>query len=275
MDFIARLLITAADTEESGALVQERPRRAIRESDQRSESALRRFRSALDASADMVLLIDVRRRRFIDFNATACRQLGYSRAELLGLAPGELGSLVTDGEDGDGEVATCRRKDGSAFTVEARRVVHETAEGPIVVVAARDLTERKAADERYAAQLRYQKMLARFGQAALDKREPKDLIAEAIETVVHGLGADAVVYVEPGPQPGELFLRAGVGYDGELMACAAGNAVEMALASSEPFIGTGSALPFAWARGQGSAAIVAVRGDNTVRGALLDRKSVV
>jgi len=281
VDFIARLLITAAETEESGSLVQERPRRAIRESDQRSESALRRFRTALDASADMVLLIDVRRRRFIDFNATACRQLGYSREELLGLGSGdirvdqpgealqrELESLVASAERSDSAIATCRRKDGSTFPVEMRRIVHDTAEGPIVVVAARDLTERKAADERYAAQLRYQKMLARFGQAALDKREPKDLIAEAIETVVQGLGADAVVYVEPGPQPGELFLRAGVGYDGELMACAAGNAVEMALASSEPFIGTGSALPFSWARGQGSAAIVAVRGDNTVRGAL-------
>ena len=51
--------------------------------------------------------------------------------------------------------------------------------------------------------------LARFGQAALDKREPQELVDEAIQTVIEGLGADAVVYVEPGPRPGELVLRAG------------------------------------------------------------------
>ena len=56
--------------------------------------ALRRFRTALDASADMVLLIDVRRRRLIDFNETACRALGYSRAELL--HPGALETIRVD-----------------------------------------------------------------------------------------------------------------------------------------------------------------------------------
>jgi PAS domain-containing protein len=42
-----------------------------------TESALRRFRTALD----------IRQRKFIDFNDTACDQLGYTRAELLRRAP--------------------------------------------------------------------------------------------------------------------------------------------------------------------------------------------
>jgi diguanylate cyclase (GGDEF)-like protein len=86
--------------------------------------------------------------------------------------------------------------------------------------------------------------------------------------VVDGLGADAVAYLEPGQQPGELVLREGRGYDVGLMAAAPGSAVEAALTSSEPFVGSGSALPFAWGREFGSVAVVAVRGDNTVRGAL-------
>ena len=53
-----------------------------------------------------------------------------------------------------------------------------------------------------------------------------------------------------------------------MMACAPGNAIEVALTSSEPFVGAGSDLPFAWGRALGSAAVVAVRGDNMVRGAL-------
>jgi diguanylate cyclase (GGDEF)-like protein/PAS domain S-box-containing protein len=270
---------------ESSALrAPERLRRALRESEVRSkqtEATLRRFRTALDASADMVLLIDIREHRFIDFNDTACHQLGYTREELLSrrsvdihvdqpsdLLQREFEHLVTSLERSDITVATYRRKDGSTFPVEVRRTVHDTPEGPILVVNARDLTERKAADERQATHLRYQESLARFGQEALGKREPAQLVAEAVEMVVEGLGADAVVYVEPGPQPGELVLRAGVGYDSELMACAPGNAVETALASSEPFIGTGAALPFAWARAFPSAAVLTVRGDNTVRGAL-------
>jgi diguanylate cyclase (GGDEF)-like protein/PAS domain S-box-containing protein len=262
----------------------ERLRLALRESAMRSkqtEAALRRFRTALDASADMVLLIDIRQRKFIDFNDAASDQLGYTRDELLRCPPGEIRvdrptevlqrefeNLVASVERSDTSVAAYRRKDGSTFPVEARRTVHDTPEGPILVVNARDLTERKAADERQAAHLRYQESLARFGQAALDKREPAQLVSEAIDMVVEGLGAEAVVYVEPGSQPGELVLRAGVGYDSELMACAPGNAVETALASSEPFIGRGAALPFAWARAFASAAVLAIRGDNTVRGAL-------
>ena len=268
----------------SSARAPERLRLAIRESEQRSkqtEAALQRFRTALDASADMVLLIDIRRRRFIDFNESACRQLGYTREELLKRGSGdirvdqsdasldhEFEVLVASVERSDTTLATYRRKDGSTFPVEVRRTVHDTPEGPILVVNARDLTERKAADEREALHLRYQETLARFGQDALAKREPQELIAEAIDTVVEGLGADAVLYVEPGQNPGELVVRAGVGYDSERVACAPGNAVETAFASSEPFVGSGAALPFTFTREYGSAAVVAVRADNAVRGAL-------
>ena len=270
-------------------LASERLRLAIRESaarSQQTEAALRRFRTALDASADMVLLVDMRQRRFIDFNDSACRQLGYSREELLARGSNDVRvdqpshilerqwqALLRSVERSDTTTAVYRRKDGSTFPVEVRRTVHDTAEGPILVVSARDLTERVAADEREATHLRYQASLARFGQAALDKREPQQLIADALETIVAGLCADAVVYLEPGPQPGELVLRGGIGAtggsrDSERLVGASGNAVETALASSEPFIGSGRALPFAWAHALSSAAVVAVRGDNTVRGAL-------
>ena len=80
MDLLASSLSTLASR------ASERLRLAIRESEERSrqsEATLQRFRTALDASADMVFLIDIRRRRFIDFNESACRQLGYTREELL------------------------------------------------------------------------------------------------------------------------------------------------------------------------------------------------
>ena len=38
-------------------------------------------------SGDTVYLTDVETMRFIDVNETACRRLGYSRAELLTMGP--------------------------------------------------------------------------------------------------------------------------------------------------------------------------------------------
>jgi len=262
----------------------ERLRQAFRESEIRSkqtEAALLRFRTALDASADMVFLIDARGRRFIDFNDTSCRMLGYTREELLAHGSGnirvdrprevlyrEFERLAASTERTDITAAIYRRKDGSEFPVEIRRTIHDTPDGPILVVNARDLTEREHADERQAAQLRYQESLARFGQAALAKREPAELVAEAIEAVAEALGAEAVVYVEPGGTPGELILRAGVGYDSEVMASPDGNPLDTVLAHGEFFVGKGAALPFGWARALGSAAAVAIRGESAVRGAL-------
>src|SRR2546430_13484333 len=62
-----------------------------------SEETLRRFRVAMDNSADMIVLIDRTTMRFVDVNETACRLLGYSREELLEMGPHDV--LPTSRED--------------------------------------------------------------------------------------------------------------------------------------------------------------------------------
>src|SRR5690606_27151316 len=62
----------------------------------RSEEALRRFRTAMDLSPDLILLIDRTRMRFIDVNETACTKLGYTREELLELGPHDVAPLGRD-----------------------------------------------------------------------------------------------------------------------------------------------------------------------------------
>jgi PAS domain S-box-containing protein len=57
------------------------------------EEELRRFRAGMDVSEDMIWLIDPVRMRVIDVNDTACRKLGYSREELLGMAPQDIISM--------------------------------------------------------------------------------------------------------------------------------------------------------------------------------------
>src|SRR5258708_13360004 len=54
------------------------------------EEDLRRFRLAMDNSADMIVLIDRATMRFVDVNETACKLLGYSREELLRMGPQDV-----------------------------------------------------------------------------------------------------------------------------------------------------------------------------------------
>src|SRR5882672_3099734 len=54
---------------------------------------LRQFRAAVDASADLVTLIDPRSVRYVDINDAMCRALGYSSEELLAISPGEVFSV--------------------------------------------------------------------------------------------------------------------------------------------------------------------------------------
>ncbi|HYY61471.1 MAG TPA: PAS domain S-box protein, partial [Burkholderiales bacterium] len=155
------------------------------------EGALQRFRTALDASADMVFLFDLANGRLLDFNQTACTLLGYTREELLGLRAWDIRAHVS-AENLRAETATLlrtgahtttirteyKRKDGSTFPVESHRSLLDTPQGRVLVVNSRDLSERMSAERRRAAQARYQKKVARLGQAALSKRNPAELIAK-------------------------------------------------------------------------------------------------
>jgi diguanylate cyclase (GGDEF)-like protein/PAS domain S-box-containing protein len=136
---------------------------------------LRRFRSAMDASADAIFLLDHATMRLLDVNNTACELLGYSRAELLAISPESLSgrsdwnTLVgIDGKpDNSTEYATqlynqiftysgpegtteveLRRKDGASLPVEIVRRVVQTNASWIMVVIARDITERREAERQ-------------------------------------------------------------------------------------------------------------------------------
>jgi diguanylate cyclase (GGDEF)-like protein/PAS domain S-box-containing protein len=249
-----------------------------------SELALRRFRAALDAAGDMVFLIDARTSTYLDFNQTACRLLGYSREEMLGMDTRRVrldrtreqlledyrtleaapGSTLTN-------VGTYRRKDGSSFPVEVTRRFLETRDGGVVVATARDLTERMRAEQSQATHHRYQERIARFGQLALVKSEPSELMKKAVQSLLEALVAEAVAYLEVEPHTGELVLRAVVGVAGAAPGALAGkrgDPVRQVLASGSRLLTQGTRLPLAWAHELESVALVPVRGDDKVRGAL-------
>ena len=127
-----------------------------------AEEDLVRFRTALETSADLILLTDLEGLRYIDANETACRALGYSREELIGMSLVEINLNMSEAElrrrfqetvdRGSESVVTesegrfARRKDGSVFPIEITRRYLRIGERDIIVAVCRDITERKRAE---------------------------------------------------------------------------------------------------------------------------------
>ncbi len=133
--------------------------------------------------------------------------------------------------------------------------------------------QRKQAEHDLRVHLRYQETLARFGETALGRREPGELVDDAVQTVFEALRADVVAYVERGPGEAELSVRGLAGADQRskgAIARAESDTLSPLLERGE-FVATADAssvLPFEWARALHAAALAPVHGENRVQGAL-------
>lgn len=136
--------------------------RALRQSEER-------FRQLFEQSVDALLVHD-EEGRYVDVNVQACRLYGYSREELLSLSVHDtVGEMLTGEEKArrerrggtpwqqvmSGEPGVFalsfedenRRKDGSVFTAEVRLGSVDYGGRRLMLVAVRDITERKRAEE--------------------------------------------------------------------------------------------------------------------------------
>jgi len=126
----------------------------------RLDEDLRRFRTAMDATADAIFLIDRAGMSFVDVNATACRMLGYERDDFLALGTHNGNSnncerlqdlydkLLAGDQSGAMADLTVQRRDGSQVAVEVQRRTLRSGASWILVAVARDVTERKEAELR-------------------------------------------------------------------------------------------------------------------------------
>ena len=130
---------------------------------------LQRFRIAMDATAEAIVMIDRTTGSLVEINATACSMLGYSRQELFELGPSVIWTesdqrleviydeLIADG--GTGEVTDLLlRKDGSAFPVEIHRHAQQFDEGWLIVGVFRDITDRKESERLLHRQAHYDQL---------------------------------------------------------------------------------------------------------------------
>jgi PAS domain S-box-containing protein len=146
----------------------------------RAEDELRaseeRFRSFVDHATDGFFLFD-EHQAILDVNRQACESLGYAREEMIGMHPHDfdagldeasmarIGERVTTGETVTFETLH-RRKDGTVFPVEVRARQFQQGAHHFRLSLARDITERKRAEEVLRdseAKLQKAQRIAHFG----------------------------------------------------------------------------------------------------------------
>ena len=200
-----------------------------------------RFRKTFELAGSGIAHVDLDG-RLLRVNRKLCEILGFAEGELVGASMQQLmhaedRAAVTEGMRTERRYL---RKGGALVWVELTmvQVRDDAGAAQYEIWVFEDVSERKQAHARQAAHARYQEAIARFGHAALAKREPKDLVEEATQTVTRALGADEVSYTEDG--------RSGTG------------PVATVLGSGAPYV-------------CGGTAIVPVGGDKGARGALCVR----
>ena len=121
---------------------------------------LQRFRTAMDATADAIFLVNRTTMGFVELNATACKMLGYTREELFQLGPAQIASatpeqlesvydaVIAGHHTNELEETQLQRKDGSQLQVEVRRHAHRSGADWFIVGVVHDITERKEAEKR-------------------------------------------------------------------------------------------------------------------------------
>ena len=141
----------------------------------RREESLGLFRSLIDRSNDSLEIIDARTRRFLDVNEKACRDLGYTREELLSMTVQDVNPNASEKalewierlceKTGFALLESVhRRKDGSIFPVELNMKPVTLDDRRYYVTVCRDITERKRADELRTSESR--RLLERAGSRA-------------------------------------------------------------------------------------------------------------
>ena len=166
----------------------------------RRDESLRRFRVAMDATADAIYLVDRANMRFIDVNAAACRMREQTREEIFALGPHgllsrsreelerEYDDLIAHGGKSEKIEVQRQGKDGSQFTIELKRSAQRTGEGWMIVTLARDMTERKR--EETAARQSADALRTAFRRLAhAQETERRKLAAELHDQVGQDLSA--------------------------------------------------------------------------------------
>jgi diguanylate cyclase (GGDEF)-like protein/PAS domain S-box-containing protein len=188
------------------------------------EDVLRRFRAAMEVSADAILIVDAEL-GIVDVNATACSATGFDRDSLLGMPADRLLPRFTRAEVIAGFRASIehlpktwrfetdiRRRDGSEYPVEVHQRAIESSEGYLVVAIARDISAQRSMIGQLEARTRQQSTIAALGEYALQQKNLGAVLSRSVEAVARVLGVEFARVMERLPEGRALVLRAGHGW---------------------------------------------------------------
>jgi len=172
----------------------------------RAEDEVSRFRAAMDVALDSIFLTDPATMRFLYVNDTACRRLGYTREQLMRKPPfGLLGKtreqfrredeeVIRAGERGMRTATRYARSDGGGGWTELYRRALTIGGDTVIVTIARDITERKAQQEKIERLSRVQAMLSGINAAIVRIRDRGELFRESCR-IAHEAGGFGAVWI--------------------------------------------------------------------------------
>lgn len=155
------------------------------------EASLRQAQLSVDRADDMIIWVRIADRSLCYVNEAACRNLGYAREELLGMDARavnpqrgennwtELAGSLRQGGANTFEVYY-RRKNGSLFPVETKTSLIEHEGVEYAVGIARDLTQRKLAEERLQGEALLNRSLAQVARALIGTEPDMAAIASTL-----------------------------------------------------------------------------------------------
>ena len=170
----------------------------------RAEEEVNRFRAAMDVTVDAIFLSNPQTMRLLYVNDTACRTLGYTREQLLQKPPWELLGRTREqlARENDAVIAAAERgirtetryvrSDGSGGWTELYRRALPTDSGVLIVTIARDVTERRAQQEKIERLNRVYAMLSGINAAIVHIRDRDELFRECCRIAHEAGGFDAV-----------------------------------------------------------------------------------
>jgi PAS domain S-box-containing protein len=163
-----------------------------------AERSLTLFRTLIDQSNDAVEVVDPETLQFLDVNEKTCKDLGYSRKELLSMTVFDINPDLNDSirtkvmarlhESGCFvREGVHRRKDGSTFPVETSMKFIQLDRSYVVAVS-RDITSRKETEATLQSSEQRYRMLFEKNVAGVAISTPDGIVLECNDAWARLLG---------------------------------------------------------------------------------------
>ena len=170
----------------------------------RAEREINRLRAAMNSTLDSIFLSEPRTMQLLYVNDTACRRLGYTREQLLQKPAFELigksreqlqradEEVIAAGERGTRTETRYVRRDGSQGWTELYRRAFAVETESLIVTVARNITERKAQQEKIEKLNRVYAVLSGINSTIVRVGDREELFRESCRIAHEAGGFDAV-----------------------------------------------------------------------------------